>query len=135
MSDSNFIPIGSTPVAKRGFFMGYYAHDKSSPVVDVWEYASYRDAESLKFLAPEFIVTAYGTLFAVVHPGDYEDTIDRVNAMKFGDDLEVYTNEYPGHGAVFFSNHIPEIDGVEYVMLADHSECTPGHCRDKETGN
>jgi len=129
------IEVGSVPTEKRGFFMGWYAHDKSNPFLDVWEYASYRDADVIKSLAPEFIAKAYGPMFVMVHTDEYERTLGFVDAMKFGEALEVYTNEYPGHGAVFFSNHIPVIDDVKYEMIADHSECTPGHCKDDEAGN
>lgn len=114
------------PVAKRGYFMGYMSRDKA----DTYEYASYRNLDVIKEMAPELIFIAYGPFFPLIHPDEFGKVLNRISNLDWSDPdkLQVYTHEYEGHGVLFFSNHIPDVSELTYEMIADHSECTPDHC-------
>lgn len=119
---------GEFPVEKRGYFMGWMSQEKEK----TYHYASYRDAEAVKDMAPDLMRAAYGPLFPLIHYDNYAHILDHVKQMEFdGDRLEVYTHEN-SHGVIFFSNHIPQHPEVTYELVADHSECTPDHCKGED---
>lgn len=117
-------------VAKRGYFVGYY--DKSASTEDhaVWKYSAHRNSDSLKRMAEPIVGTAYGP-FLLFYKDEVESNLADINKKDWdGPNPAVYTLEAMDGGMIFFSNHIPDLsaEGIEYVQIADHTQCTEDHC-------
>ena len=127
MNDRLIMPTAEE-VEKWGYFMGWGIVDDHG--LYTYKYASYRNAEAIKELAPEFALISLGPLAKAV-PGMLNEIIMGVNALKWPVGVpELYTFESPiGSICIFVANHIPSIFGSErFEQLADHTECTSTHC-------